>query len=107
MLQRHKLKVDRLHRRPKHPILLQRLRIRPPQPLLRIRTLHPRHTGEEGCEVARCEDGLVGEDAGGDGEVGAGGEVDAAREEGEPGCCCGAEDAYGEGGLTGGWWEKL
>lgn len=92
MHQRHEPEINRLHKRPNHPILLQRLPVRPPQLLLRVRPLHERHGREEAEEVRGGEDGLVRQDARGDGEVGGGGEVDAAGEEGEPGCGCGAED---------------
>lgn len=95
VLQRHEPKVHRLHRRPHQPVLLQRLPVRARQLLPRIRPLHDRHGRQEAEQVRGREDGLVGQHAGGDGEVGAGGEVDPAREEGEPGCCCGAEDGCG------------
>ena len=94
MLKRHKLKIDSLHSRPKHPILLQCLPISAPQLLLRITPLHVRHRAEKAEEIGGGEDGLVGQDARGDGEVGARGEIYAAGEEGEPGCCYGAEEAW-------------
>ena len=92
MLQRHELEIHRLYRRPHHPILLQRLPIRPLHLLPRVRPLHNRHRRQEAEEIRGREDRLIGQDARGYCEVGGGGEIDAAGEEGEPGCCCGAED---------------
>ena len=94
MLQRHDLEIHRLHRRPEHPILLQRLHVRAPQLLPRIPALHVRHAREEAEQVRGREDCLVCRYARGDGEVWPRGKVDPSREEGEPGRCCGAEDAW-------------
>lgn len=92
MIQRHELEIHSLHRGPQHPILLQRRPPRALQLLLGIAPLHDRHARQETPQVGGREDRLVGQDTRRYGEIGAGGEVDAAREEGEPGCGCGAED---------------
>lgn len=92
VVQRHKLKVDRLNERPNHPILLQRSKIRAVQLILRARTLHNRHTAQENEEVGASEDSLVGSDAGEDLEVLVL-EHDSVLQEFEPGRCCGAEDS--------------
>lgn len=91
MIQRNKLKIHRLHKRPQHPILLQRGPIRAVQFILWAGAFHDGHGAEEAEEVCGSEDGLVCGDAGRDGGVFAA-ELDAVLQEFEPGCCCGAED---------------
>ncbi len=92
MLQRHQLEIYSLHRRPQHPILLQRCPICAFQLLSRITPFHDSHTTQKTTQIQGCEDGLIGENASGDGKVGAGGEVYAACEKGKPRGGCGAED---------------
>lgn len=114
VLQRHEPEIHRLHRRPEHPVLLERLPVRAPHLVARVRPLHERHGREEAEEVGGSEDGLVRQDARGDGQVGGGGEVDAAGEEGEPGRGGGAEDGWflgcqllvERGGLKGSGWGR-
>lgn len=104
MVQRHKLEVDRLNKRPNHPVLLQRIRIRALQLFLRVATLHDRHTAQENKEVRASEDSLVCSDAGEDLQVLVL-EHDFVLEEFKPGRCCRAEDSWfkivvsGEDGL--------
>lgn len=78
MLQRHKLEINSLHRRPHHPILLQGLHIRAFQLLFRIAPFHDGHTAQEAEHVRSGEDTLVCKDTGGNGQVGPVGDVDAA-----------------------------
>ena len=99
MLQRHKLEIHRLHKRPDGPIRAQRIPIRALQFLPRIAALHQRHTRQETRQVRGGEEALVAGDAGGDLQVRTAGEHDAPREEAEPGCGCGAEDQAAVGDL--------
>lgn len=91
MLQRHQLKIDRLHPRPHHPILTQRRRIRALQLIFGTRALHQRHTAQEDKQIGRGKHALIGEDARGNGGVGVL-QVDFILEEFKPGCRCGSED---------------
>lgn len=86
MLQRHQLKVDSLHERPQHPILLQRRPIRTIQLILRTRPLHDGHTAQKTEQICRSENRLISQNAGGDGSVFAA-EIDSLLEEFEPRCC--------------------
>ena len=91
MLQRHKLEIDRLHRRPEHPISRQRARIRTLQLFRRGGAFEDGHGREEAEEIGGCENALVGDDFGEDFEVLVL-EDYAPLEEGEPDGCCGPED---------------
>ncbi len=92
MFQRHQLKVDSLHPRPNHPVLLQRSRVCALQLIPRTRPLHNRHTTQKDKEICRGEDGLVGQDSGSDGGVWVL-EDYFVLEDFEPGRCRGAEDS--------------
>ena len=93
MVQGHELEIDRLDRRPHHPVLLQRVEVCTVQLLLRIRALHDRHAAEEDEQVGAGEDGLVAGDAGRDLGVLVL-EHDFVLQELEPGRGCGAEDCW-------------
>ena len=104
---RHEPEVHRLYRGPKHPILLQRLPIRSFQLLLWIAPFHDRHAAQEAKQIRRREDRLVRQHARRDRQVGPPGEIDVARQEGEPGCGGGAEDAAAVEGHAAGAGEVL
>jgi hypothetical protein len=92
-MQRHKFKVDSLHKRPNHPILLQRRSICALQLVFGTRSLHNRHTAQENEEIRACEDCLICGDPSDDFEVFVL-ENDFVLEELEPCGCCWAENSY-------------
>lgn len=69
MMQRHQLEVDRLYRRPEHPIRPQRSPVCAIQLSFGARPLQCRHGGKENEEIGRGKDHLIGHDLRRDGEV--------------------------------------
>ena len=69
MLEWHELEVDRLHRRPQHPVSLQAIDVVLLQLLLRIAAFKDGHRGKEERHIACSKDGLVGKDARGDRDI--------------------------------------
>lgn len=93
MLQRHKLEVRKLHRRPHHPILLQRRPIALLQLCPWVRTLHDRHAAQKAEQIRRGKHGLIRGHARDDLEVRTTWDADGALEEAEPHGRCGSENA--------------
>ena len=95
MLQWHQFKVYCLNGRPNHPILLQCCPVRAIELIFRICPLHVCHAAKEEEEIGRGEDGLVSQDAGGDGCI-LRFEDNTALEELVPKSCTGTKDGYCE-----------
>jgi hypothetical protein len=59
MMQWHQFEIDRLHKRPHHPILLQCRSICTLQFIFRARPLHNRHTTQENEKIRARENDLI------------------------------------------------
>lgn len=93
-MQRNKLEVDHLDKRPNHPIALQGRPVALIQLLLRTRTLHYSHTAEKAEQVCAGEDGLIGSHSSNDFGILVS-QHDFVLQELEPGSCCWTEDSCG------------
>jgi len=94
VLKRNELEVHGLDEWPEHPVLGQSVPVGGLDLLLRIRTFHDSHRGQEGEQVERGKDGLIKTNASEDLCIGRAGDANAALKEAEPGGSERTEDSY-------------
>jgi hypothetical protein len=85
VLERNELEVHGLDEWPEHPVLGESVPVGRLNLLLRVRTFHDGHRGQEGEQIERSKDGLIETDTSEDLSVGGAGNANAALEEAEPG----------------------
>ena len=85
MLKRNELEVHSLDEWPEHPVLGESVPVGRLDLLLRIRTLHDGHRGQEGEQVQGSKDGLIKTNTGKNLSVGRAGNANTALQEAEPG----------------------
>ncbi len=93
MLQRHNREIDRLDKRPHHPVLRQGVPVCLVQLVLGARPLHHRHAAQEEEEVDRREECLISRNSGNGFDVLVPVD-DLVREELEPSGGSGTEYSY-------------
>lgn len=94
MLKRNELEVHSLDEWPEHPVLGESVPVGRLDLLLRIRTLHDSHRGQEGEQVERSKDGLIKTDTSKNLSVGRAGNANTALQEAEPGGSERTEDSW-------------
>lgn len=94
MLKRDELEVHSLDEWPEHPILGESVPVGRLDLLLRIRTFHDSHRGQEGKQVERSKDCLIKTNASEDLCVGRTRDANAALKEAEPGSSERTEDSW-------------
>jgi hypothetical protein len=85
VLKRNELEVHGLNEWPEHPVLGESIPVGRLDLLLRVRTFHDSHRGQEGEQVERSKHGLIKTNTSKDLCVGRAGDANTALEETEPG----------------------
>jgi hypothetical protein len=85
VLERNELEVHGLNEWPEHPVLGKSIPVGRLNLLLRVRTFHDSHRGQEGEQVERSKNGLIKTDTSKNLCVGRAGNTNAALQEAEPG----------------------
>jgi len=93
VVQRYKLEVDCLNKRPNHPILLQSLGVGALQFIIWTCTLHNSHAAKEYEQVGAGEDYLIGSNTSKDFEILVL-QDNVVLQELEPCCCSGPKNGY-------------